>query len=184
MVIDFPLNRGVFNGVIKYLIKANRTYQIGIKSSSKYNSSKPDVDNLLKESSWFYTERNDGYGQWIKMWFKNGYYIDLEGYSIKSHWYKECPNYWDFSVSVNGRCWHTIHKGDKAVSLDGETFSAKAKMVRYFKWTITGPSNYGLNYVLLGDLDVYGKYYYSPLTTHKKRRISIKILLLNWLIKC
>ena len=180
MVLEFPTSRGIFNGVIKYLSKNNQTNQLGIKSSGKFGPTYVNADNLFAEKEpRFYTEKNSKYGQWIKIWFRNNFVLDIEGYSMKCVVYTECAKYWTFSVSSDGFKWKTIHRGSSTVSLDGNIYKAQAKAIKYIKWTMTGPGNKGRDYVLMGYLDFYGKYYYRfPFTALKTKFLPVKILLI------
>ena len=160
MVLNFPTSNGVFRGLIYYLVKNRRNRLLGIKSSGKYAANYKDASALLNQSApFYYTEMNSSYGQWVMIWLNNKCSIDIEGYSIKCGYTPEAPNYWNFSVSSDGASWDVLHSGSTVVSEAGNIFEARAKTIRYFKWTITGNSAGGLNYVLIACLDVYGKFH-------------------------
>lgn len=183
MVRELPTSRGVLNGLIKFLIENQRNNQLGIKSSGKYASNYNNVNVLIISSSnYFYTEQNNNYNQWIKLWFLNKFYLDLEGFSMRCHYYKECPQNLSFSVSRDGKKWNTIHSSNISISLTGEIFETKARMVKYFKWTFTGPSNYNRNYVAIKGLDIYGRYY-LPNTANQGTIILFRILIFTWIVR-
>ena len=148
---------------------------LGIKSSGKFSPTHRDVDVLFDlEWPYFYTEQSSCFGQWIMIWLEKDYYIDLEGYSMKGSVDTEYPTHWKFSVSSDGEKWKDIHASSIAVSLNGNIYKVKAKAVKYFKWTITGVSADNRDYVLLGCLDLYGKYYSIKTQKYKKNYGLIK----------
>lgn len=177
MIIYLPTSRGVFKGIVRYYIDNNLTYRIGIKSSSKYAAHYPDVDTLIRNPpGHFYTEKNDNYGQWVKIWLKKSQYINLEGFSIICDFYSECPKHWHFSVSQDNRKWTILHTSSTEVPISGAIFNTFANHVKFFKWTLTGPNNYNKNFMNIRGLDVYGKLFTAS-TYQIKRGISTSILL-------
>ena len=183
MILKFPTSNGVFNGVIKYLITHGKRSFIGIKSSGKYGSTYKNVDNLIaRNPGIFYTERNSNYGQWVMMWLKYNYYVDIEGYSIQGSYHTEWPNHWNFSVSSDGRSWSIIHWSHTATIESGNVYDVKAKKIKFIKWIITGPNNYGNNFVNIKGLDVFGRFFYCSITSHQYIPISTKVLLIILLI--
>ena len=158
MNFEFPVSRGVSNGILKFLMDTSFTSLVSITSSDQYYADRPP--SILLKNSQFYTEKNDASGQWILFDFRS-IIIDFNGYSLISNDCSESPSYWRIDVSSNNVTWKNADtKNGQNTCSPGKIYSTTTKkFIRYVKFTQTGLSVSNKNYVRIDRIDFFGNLY-------------------------
>ena len=158
MSFDFPVSRGISNGIIKFLMNTSFASLVTVTSRGQLYPERPP--SLLLKNDFFYTEQNDNSGQWVLFDF-NTNRIDFNGYSIMSNDSYESPCNWRIDVSNNNITWQNADtKNGENTYNPGKIYSTPTKKYfRYVKFTQTGLSVDNRNYVRIDRIDFFGSIY-------------------------
>ena len=95
-MIHFPSSNGVSQGALRYLVNNGLTSSVSLTSSG-FHSENLEPEKLLFYNSFYISETNASFGQWLQMEFID-YKIDLTHYSLYIPAYEGNIMSWKFSV--------------------------------------------------------------------------------------
>ena len=136
--MKFSTSRGLFHGFLRYIVDNNMINDLNITSSQIYLKERVPQNVVDYESNSTFTADNDcDLNQYIQIELKN-HFIDISAYAL-GYFEANYPGGWDFSVSLDGINWKTLHTPRDQNELYGVTgliYKMKHKgYARFFKWT-------------------------------------------------
>ena len=134
----FGTNRGLFQGFLRYIADNNMINDLNITSSKIYQPDRVPQNVIDYSSSTPFTADNDvNLNQYIQIELKK-YFLGISAYAL-GYSDDNYPGGWDFSVSIDGINWKTLHTPrdqDELYGVTGLIYKVRPKgYARFFKWT-------------------------------------------------